>query len=237
MLRQWRLLTTPPAHGAWNMAVDEAILEHVGRGGRAQHLALLHLEAFRDSQAAQVFADDRAGLPRTIDKINHLCAAAESFNAHRAHAGKPIEKDRILNRRPQDVEQCFPQFVARRADAFRGLPLELTASKNPSDDAHHPTVTSPAGVIELARKAGHPLPADDPMALYHYDSLDSFLAIFWLVQETLIDPGDWARIAYESLVDGAAHGLRREHRIAHHRALCDFQQQRSWWYAVILESA
>jgi lipoate-protein ligase A len=28
----WRLLTTPPARGAWNMAVDEAILEHVERG-------------------------------------------------------------------------------------------------------------------------------------------------------------------------------------------------------------
>jgi lipoate-protein ligase A len=27
----WRLLITPPAHGAWNMAVDEAILEAVGR--------------------------------------------------------------------------------------------------------------------------------------------------------------------------------------------------------------
>ncbi len=27
---QWRLLITPPARGAWNMAVDEAILESVG---------------------------------------------------------------------------------------------------------------------------------------------------------------------------------------------------------------
>jgi lipoate-protein ligase A len=27
----WRLITTPPARGAWNMAVDEAILEHVER--------------------------------------------------------------------------------------------------------------------------------------------------------------------------------------------------------------
>jgi lipoyl(octanoyl) transferase len=27
----WRLLETPPAHGAWNMAMDEAILEAVGR--------------------------------------------------------------------------------------------------------------------------------------------------------------------------------------------------------------
>ena len=28
----WRLLITPPARGAWNMAVDESILEHIGRG-------------------------------------------------------------------------------------------------------------------------------------------------------------------------------------------------------------
>jgi adenosine deaminase len=66
----------------------------------------------------------------------------------------------------------------------------------------------PATVVELARKARRPLPVDDPTDLYRYDSLDSFLAIFWLVQETLIDRGDWARVAYESLVDAAAHGLR-----------------------------
>ncbi len=32
MTDTWRLLLTPPARGAWNMAVDEAILEAVGRG-------------------------------------------------------------------------------------------------------------------------------------------------------------------------------------------------------------
>jgi lipoate-protein ligase A len=31
-MTQWRLLITPPARGAWNMALDEAILEHIGRG-------------------------------------------------------------------------------------------------------------------------------------------------------------------------------------------------------------
>jgi len=61
-------------------------------------------------------------------------------------------------------------------------------------------------VVELARKAGRPLPVDDPADLYRYDSLDTFLAVFWLVQETLVDREDWARVAYESLVDGAAHG-------------------------------
>ena len=38
-------------------------------------------------------------------------------------------------------------------------------------------------VLDLARKAGRTLPVDDPAQLYRYDSLDSFLEIFWL------DPG------------------------------------------------
>ena len=66
----------------------------------------------------------------------------------------------------------------------------------------------PDTVVDLARKAGRPLPVEDPTELYRYDSLDSFLSIFWLVQETLTEPADWARVTYESLVDGAAHGLR-----------------------------
>ena len=39
----WRLLKTPPAHGAWNMAVDEAILEAVGR---SESLPTLRLYAW-----------------------------------------------------------------------------------------------------------------------------------------------------------------------------------------------
>lgn len=65
-----------------------------------------------------------------------------------------------------------------------------------------------ATVLELARKAGRPLPVDDPAELYRYHSLDSFLAIFWLVQETLVEPADWERIAYEATIDAAPHGLR-----------------------------
>lgn len=66
----------------------------------------------------------------------------------------------------------------------------------------------PSTVVDLARKAGRPLRVTDPHELYRYDSLDSFLAIFWLVQEVLVEPADWARIAYESLTDASAHGLR-----------------------------
>jgi lipoyl(octanoyl) transferase len=36
----WRLLITHPAHGAWNMAVDESILEHIGRGESVPTLRL-----------------------------------------------------------------------------------------------------------------------------------------------------------------------------------------------------
>jgi lipoyl(octanoyl) transferase len=36
----WRLLITPPARGAWNMAADEAILEHIGSGASLPTLRL-----------------------------------------------------------------------------------------------------------------------------------------------------------------------------------------------------
>jgi adenosine deaminase len=65
----------------------------------------------------------------------------------------------------------------------------------------------PGTVVELARRNGVPLPSDDPTELYHYTSLDTFLEVFWLVQSTLATREDWSRLAYESIVDGAAHGL------------------------------
>jgi adenosine deaminase len=86
-------------------------------------------------------------------------------------------------------------------DAFDRIPkVEL--------HCHVEGTVRPATVVELARKAGRPLQVSDPRQLYRYDSLDTFLAVFWLVQEVLIEPADWARIAYESLIDASAHGLR-----------------------------
>lgn len=65
----------------------------------------------------------------------------------------------------------------------------------------------PATVVELARKNQVELPTSDPTELYRYTSLDTFLEVFWLVQSVLGDRDDWARLAYESLIDGAEHGL------------------------------
>jgi len=92
-------------------------------------------------------------------------------------------------------------MVAGSRDVYDRIPkVEL--------HCHVEGTVRPETVIELARKAGRPLTVDDPRELYRYESLDSFLAVFWLVQEVLTDRDDWARIAYESLVDAAAHGLR-----------------------------
>lgn len=87
------------------------------------------------------------------------------------------------------------------ADLYNAIPkVEL--------HCHVEGCVRPQTVLELARKAGRTLAVEDPTELYRYTSLDSFLAIFWMVQETLVEPADWERIAYESLVDAASHGLR-----------------------------
>jgi adenosine deaminase len=65
----------------------------------------------------------------------------------------------------------------------------------------------PGTVVDLARKNGVALPTADPTELYRYSSLDTFLEVFWLVQSTLGDRQDWSRLAHESVLDGAAHGL------------------------------
>lgn len=60
----WRLLITPPARGAWNMALDESILEHIGRGESIPTLRLYawnppclslgHAQPFSDVDTARL---------------------------------------------------------------------------------------------------------------------------------------------------------------------------------------
>ena len=65
----------------------------------------------------------------------------------------------------------------------------------------------PGTVIDLASEAGIALPMDDPTDVYEYANLTEFLKVFWLVQSVLATPQAWARLAFESLIDGAEHGL------------------------------
>lgn len=99
-----------------------------------------------------------------------------------------------------DGGRCHARTVPDLAAALDVLPkVEL--------HCHLEGTMRPATVVELARRNGVPLPTSDPTQLYRYDSLDGFLSIFWMVQSTLVTREDWARLAYESLVDGAAHGV------------------------------
>ena len=83
----------------------------------------------------------------------------------------------------------------------------------------------PGTVADLARRHGHALPVDDPTELYHYDDLTGFLRVFRIVQAVLKDRDDWARLAYESVIDGAAHGLvHRESFFTPARLLADGQR-------------
>ncbi len=65
----------------------------------------------------------------------------------------------------------------------------------------------PETVADLASAAGIELAVDDPRELYRFGNLTDFLEAFWIVQSTLTDRDAWARLAYESIVDGAEHGL------------------------------
>jgi len=89
--------------------------------------------------------------------------------------------------------------AALLAEALRALPkVEL--------HCHVEGTMRPATVAELAAKNGVALPAGDVRDLYRYGSLDEFLKVFWLVQSVLADAGDWERLGYESVLDGAAAG-------------------------------
>src|SRR5690606_37409349 len=89
------------------------------------------------------------------------------------------------------------------------LTLEAALDRLPKVELHcHVEGTMrPSTVAELAAKNGIGLPVDDPVELYRYDSLTSFLDVFWLVQSVIVTPDDWTRLAYESVIDGAAHGV------------------------------
>ena len=85
--------------------------------------------------------------------------------------------------------------VTDLAEALRALPkVEL--------HCHVEGTMQPATVRDLARKNGVALPGGDIRDLYRYGSLDEFLSVFWLVQSVLRDRDDWARLGYESVLDG-----------------------------------
>lgn len=66
----------------------------------------------------------------------------------------------------------------------------------------------PSTMVEFARDAKQSMPFEDLSDLQRYGSIHDFRRVFALVLDTLTTADHWARIGYETLVDGAQHGLR-----------------------------
>jgi adenosine deaminase len=74
---------------------------------------------------------------------------------------------------------------------------------------HFEGTVRPRTFADLAREHEVSLPTEDADRLYDYDSIYEFLKIFAMVSSTLIDQGDFARAAYESIEDGVTLGNLR----------------------------
>src|SRR5678815_87500 len=118
---------------------------------RFDQFRLDQAKPFAHLEALQVLADDCSRLPRLINEADQSCPPADGFDTDTPHARESIQEACTLHARAQDIEQSFAEFVARGTNAFGRFRLQLTATEDASDNPHHPTVTSPAGVMLLER--------------------------------------------------------------------------------------
>src|SRR5437762_13076692 len=97
-------------------------------------------------------------------------------------------------------DRCAPRGVLMEyAEYLRRLPkVEL--------HCHVEGTLRPQTVADLAHEHDIALPTTDVDRIYDYDTIYEFLEIFRLVNSTVIEPGDFARVAYESLEDGVKLG-------------------------------
>jgi adenosine deaminase len=66
----------------------------------------------------------------------------------------------------------------------------------------------PSTIAELARANGVTLPTSDPIELFQFSDLDSFLAVYGVICASLVNADDFRRLTYEALEDAVAAGVR-----------------------------
>jgi lipoyl(octanoyl) transferase len=141
MKKVWRLLITPPAHGAWNMAADEAILEAIGRGASLPTLRLYSWEpACLSLGYAQLSSDvDKARLqergwelvrrPTGGRAVLHTDELTYSVIA-------PLDEPRVAG----SVLESYSRLAAALVEALRllDLPVEIQEHTQASRQAPNP---------------------------------------------------------------------------------------------------
>lgn len=175
----WRLLITPPARGAWNMAVDEAILEAVGRGGS---LPTLRLYAWEPACLS-------LGYAQPLTDVDIACLQARGWEMVRRPTGgravlhideitysiiAPLHEPRVAGTVLESYSRLaaalvealrllsLPVEVQERADPVREPGLIRTGSKTPNPVCFEVPSTSEitaggkklAGSAQARRKAG-----------------------------------------------------------------------------------
>lgn len=154
-MNTWRLLITPPgrpARGAWNMAVDESILEHIGRGESLPTLRLYawdpaclslgHTQPFEDVDVTRLKERGwevvrRATGGRAILHTDELTYSVTGSAAETVLAGGVLES---YNRIAQAL------FLAVKD---LGLPVEIKEGKSNNSTAPNPVCFEVPSTYEI----------------------------------------------------------------------------------------
>ena len=152
MADPWRYLITPPARGAWNMAVDEAILEAAGRGESLPTLRLYawdpaclslgYAQSYKDVDTARLKANGWEVVRRATGgkAILHTDELTYSVTA-------PPEEPRVLG----SVLESYSRLSGALIAALRalGLPVEVEEHAAPASAAKGPVCFEVPSAYEI----------------------------------------------------------------------------------------
>ena len=152
MTDQWRLLTTPPARGAWNMAVDEAILESAGRG---ESLPTLRLYAWNPACLS-------LGYAQPFGDVNLPALAAHGWEIVRRPTGgrailhtdeltysvtAPLDEPRVSGTILESYSRLANALI--RAVRELGLPVEMQENEPVEKRGNNPVCFEVPSTYEI----------------------------------------------------------------------------------------
>jgi lipoate-protein ligase A len=148
----WRLLLTPAARGAWNMAVDESILEHVERGESPPTLRLYawtppclslgHAQPFADVDVARLNAHGWE-VVRRLTGGRAILHTDELTYAVIAPANEPRVEGSVL-----ESYNRLAQALLRAVNSL-GVPVEMKEEKGSETKTPNPVCFEVPSTYEI----------------------------------------------------------------------------------------
>jgi lipoate-protein ligase A len=152
LMTTWRLIQTPPARGAWNMAVDEAILENIIRGASFPTLRLYAWEPPCLSLGrAQPFADvDIARLEshgwEVVRRMTGGRAILHTDELTYSVTG-PVDEPRLAGSILESYNRLARALLAAVHDL--GLPVEMKEGKADASGVTNPVCFEVPSTYEI----------------------------------------------------------------------------------------